>query len=114
MTSKQESGHWIQQSVHFTQVSKLTTGRMVRVVNFLKYGLRSGTYPFPASFGLPTGIAGIVTPSRISHHFGIDRKSTRLNSSHVEISYAVFCLKKKNTLSPRAVLTNPSRYCQSL
>src|SRR5690606_41083465 len=28
---------------------------------------------------------------------GSDRKSTRLNSSHVKISYAVFCLKKKNT-----------------
>src|SRR5204862_1405586 len=28
-----------------------------------------------------------------------DRKSTRLNSSHVEISYAVFCLKKKNAAS---------------
>src|SRR3989442_4945126 len=28
---------------------------------------------------------------------GGDRKSTRLNSSHVRISYAVFCLKKKNT-----------------
>src|SRR5690606_41668152 len=28
---------------------------------------------------------------------GIDRKSTRLNSSHVKISYAVFCLKKKKT-----------------
>src|SRR5690554_8168961 len=27
---------------------------------------------------------------------GADRKSTRLNSSHVRISYAVFCLKKKN------------------
>src|SRR5690242_21555537 len=27
---------------------------------------------------------------------GIDRKSTRLNSSHMSISYAVFCLKKKN------------------
>src|SRR5690606_41874652 len=27
-----------------------------------------------------------------------DRKSTRLNSSHVKISYAVFCLKKKKTL----------------
>src|SRR6202046_5907940 len=27
---------------------------------------------------------------------GRDRKSTRLNSSHVSISYAVFCLKKKN------------------
>src|SRR5690349_24208638 len=29
----------------------------------------------------------------------LDRKSTRLNSSHVESSYAVFCLKKKNYLS---------------
>src|SRR3712207_8139010 len=28
-----------------------------------------------------------------------DRKSTRLNSSHANISYAVFCLKKKNILS---------------
>src|SRR2546427_6643586 len=28
--------------------------------------------------------------------FGIDRKSTRLNSSHSQISYAVFCLKKKS------------------
>src|SRR5690606_40443785 len=28
----------------------------------------------------------------------LDRKSTRLNSSHVKISYAVFCLKKKKTL----------------
>src|SRR2546430_8398134 len=31
-----------------------------------------------------------------------DRKSTRLNSSHSQISYAVFCLKKKNTLSSTA------------
>src|SRR5438067_7312226 len=30
------------------------------------------------------------------HQLWIDRKSTRLNSSHVSISYAVFCLKKKN------------------
>src|SRR5690606_41643519 len=29
----------------------------------------------------------------------LDRKSTRLNSSHVKISYAVFCLKKKNHTS---------------
>src|SRR5260221_8291239 len=29
--------------------------------------------------------------------FNLDRKSTRLNSSHTVISYAVFCLKKKNT-----------------
>src|SRR5690554_7523711 len=30
---------------------------------------------------------------------GIDRKSTRLNSSHVRISYAVFCLKKKTDVT---------------
>src|SRR3712207_7788244 len=30
---------------------------------------------------------------------GIDRKSTRLNSSHANISYAVFCLKKKKDIS---------------
>src|SRR3712207_8068164 len=29
---------------------------------------------------------------------GLDRKSTRLNSSHANISYAVFCLKKKKTI----------------
>src|SRR5256886_10864594 len=34
-----------------------------------------------------------------------DRKSTRLNSSHSQISYAVFCLKKKTSLSPSAPLT---------
>src|SRR2546430_9705075 len=36
---------------------------------------------------------------------GLDRKSTRLNSSHSQISYAVFCLKKKiisRTAGPRA------------
>src|SRR3989440_6553401 len=36
--------------------------------------------------------------------FAQDRKSTRLNSSHDQISYAVFCLKKKNTL---LILSNP-------
>src|SRR2546426_2886267 len=35
--------------------------------------------------------------SRLCTHL-LDRKSTRLNSSHLVISYAVFCLKKKNTL----------------
>src|SRR5690606_40099222 len=46
----------------------------------------------------------VYTPTRrlVKHFSGEtpieeDRKSTRLNSSHVKISYAVFCLKKKNT-----------------
>src|SRR5687768_18095960 len=37
----------------------------------------------------------------------IDRKSTRLNSSHGYISYAVFCLKKKNEiLDPNRIICN--------
>src|SRR2546421_4526874 len=35
----------------------------------------------------------------------IDRKSTRLNSSHDQISYAVFCLKKKNKSTKRERIT---------
>src|SRR3712207_8966756 len=35
---------------------------------------------------------------------GLDRKSTRLNSSHANISYAVFCLKKKNNCPDRGPL----------
>src|SRR5690606_42157911 len=40
------------------------------------------------------GLLGVGIGDRIG--VGEDRKSTRLNSSHVKISYAVFCLKKKN------------------
>src|SRR5438874_13214786 len=47
-----------------------------------------------------------------------DRKSTRLNSSHVEISYAVFCLKKKKLHTGhqrvRVILHNPAAVCPSL
>src|SRR5436305_11522630 len=40
-------------------------------------------------------------------HRSLDRKSTRLNSSHVRISYAVFCLKKKNkNTAKRYVVSN--------
>src|SRR5690606_39768134 len=42
-----------------------------------------------------TGLRGDFDPSPASLAPFEDRKSTRLNSSHVKISYAVFCLKKK-------------------
>src|SRR3712207_7956058 len=45
------------------------------------------------------GALTVINPN-CKYFFGkvtIDRKSTRLNSSHANISYAVFCLKKKNT-----------------
>src|SRR5699024_11071311 len=45
--------------------------------------------------GMPTRIEGLGRPV-LPGSFE-DRKSTRLNSSHVSISYAVFCLKKKKT-----------------
>src|SRR2546430_11227681 len=40
---------------------------------------------------------------------GPDRKSTRLNSSHSQISYAVFCLKKKNVIT-RSELSSARHY----
>src|SRR5690606_36029675 len=43
---------------------------------------------------------GVFTPTEASV---VDRKSTRLNSSHVKISYAVFCLKKKKTKISRNI-----------
>src|SRR5690625_5871265 len=44
-------------------------------------------------------IVGVSNQNAISPNS--DRKSTRLNSSHVAISYAVFCLKKKNKKTRR-------------
>src|SRR3712207_8601752 len=38
----------------------------------------------------------ILVERPLARHLRLDRKSTRLNSSHANISYAVFCLKKKN------------------
>src|SRR2546430_6349401 len=39
----------------------------------------------------------------------VDRKSTRLNSSHSQISYAVFCLKKKKTLHDSTCMLSRTR-----
>src|SRR5690554_8077819 len=74
---------------------------------------RSTLFPYTTLFrspgdGFPAGAAGALSGrgaprhsrggrQRQDHDSRLDRKSTRLNSSHVRISYAVFCLKKKNT-----------------
>src|SRR5262245_65023250 len=55
----------------------------------------SGANPIRLGFSGDVGRPGlpiIRDPERMPHQ---DRKSTRLNSSHLGISYAVFCLKKK-------------------
>src|SRR2546429_1663907 len=68
---------------------------------------RSTLFPYTTLFRSRrrgrAGHAGAVAHHRRQHlrrrlhpEYGPDRKSTRLNSSHGYISYAVFCLKKKN------------------
>src|SRR5690606_39968020 len=59
--------------------------------------------PSPCQIGSPAPPETPPRPGRLPTHDApvsaavppVDRKSTRLNSSHVKISYAVFCLKKK-------------------
>src|SRR5947207_8766111 len=52
----------------------------------------------PASYSAVSRIDDVGAAVRILRKWS-DRKSTRLNSSHTVSSYAVFCLKKKNTQS---------------
>src|SRR3712207_8577554 len=62
-------------------------------------GVRQKGYPSPALDGTGRG-----------DHLGRrDRKSTRLNSSHANISYAVFCLKKKSLLPSSSPPSDPLR-----
>src|SRR2546427_5819169 len=63
---------------------------------------RSTLFPYTTLFRSRTGVDGNPRPrdlrARPLAHRSVrarDRKSTRLNSSHSQISYAVFCLKKK-------------------
>src|SRR5260221_9873889 len=65
---------------------------------------RSTLFPYTTLFrSLPASyirMAKNVAPylRLLSSHLSVDRKSTRLNSSHTVISYAVFCLKKKKVV----------------
>src|SRR2546430_4549517 len=63
---------------------------------------RPGTLPgdYPPSAGLTAPLLSWrydETFNRLLGQSSLDRKSTRLNSSHSQISYAVLCLKKKNS-----------------
>src|SRR3990167_10079723 len=78
--------------------------RMYLVVFFFFFFLmirrppRSTLFPYTTLFRSPSIRGGIPPVSRTVFWDRClqDRKSTRLNSSHSQISYAVFCLKKKN------------------
>src|SRR5438876_3699436 len=65
---------------------------------------RSTLFPYTTLFRSlhgddPPERPGDARPRLLSEGRASDRKSTRLNSSHPSISYAVFCLKKKNPIS---------------
>src|SRR5690606_42038918 len=60
----------------------------------LRRGLIGGRRRCERAAGRSAGDPGRNTGGRV-RSVGSDRKSTRLNSSHVKISYAVFCLQKK-------------------
>src|SRR3712207_7107131 len=56
-------------------------------------------FPVPP---FPDAAAALNTAAELDDGFGEDRKSTRLNSSHANISYAVFCLKKTSSCCGRS------------
>src|SRR5438874_7066442 len=56
------------------------------------------------------GLMNIQFAIKDDRELNIDRKSTRLNSSHVEISYAVFCLKKKKKKKKRKINRKKKKY----
>src|SRR2546430_12265056 len=69
--------------------------------------LRSLPGNWPANRRLSLGISLLsqqLAAERYHRSSDLDRKSTRLNSSHSQISYAVFCLKKKKQLTTRSLL----------
>src|SRR6202790_5803575 len=67
--------------------------------------------PISQSTSYSTPLATI--PFSVSRSTPLDRKSTRLNSSHYNISYAVFCLKKKTTRMETDTTTPLRRHVRS-
>src|SRR5690349_23443011 len=81
----------------------------IHVHRAVERGFRRGLQGGQRSTRVAAGDADDVVERRLGEI--LDRKSTRLNSSHVEISYAVFCLKKKIRRILRLVVSwiqNPS------
>src|SRR3712207_7748225 len=63
--------------------------------------------PYSDETKYPVSYDGTDFLERDTDGDGQDRKSTRLNSSHANISYAVFCLKKKNKKKNASSRTTP-------
>src|SRR5256885_8678177 len=64
-------------------------------------------FNWSGSLALFRNVFGMCPNLRWVHSRSVDRKSTRLNSSHLVISYAVFCLKKKKKQKSPTHHTSP-------
>src|SRR5690606_41140133 len=67
------------------------------LIGFVWLAAVSNLRVLSANWGLMLALFALIAAFQRFYLF-LDRKSTRLNSSHVKISYAVFCLKKKKTI----------------
>src|SRR5690606_40742652 len=80
-TDTRETRH-VRAGAIYTCVSLLESGFVPKPIAGRTWGFATLRIPFP-----------VVVERHATPPIGRDRKSTRLNSSHVKISYAVFCLK---------------------
>src|SRR2546430_2997824 len=94
--------------------SSTPAGYLIAVTVFdANLGSGNSWSPRPSTVALAASASRVVRAIRFSIPSSLrDRKSTRLNSSHSQISYAVFCLKKKK-IQPHATCTVSSPYCAS-
>src|SRR5207249_8125174 len=91
----------------------LAPDALVATAQCLPYGQQLTYWPMRQVILTLTGLNEDASPAQIRDAIttwlrdaGLDRKSTRLNSSHVSISYAVFCLKKKNVVILAMILAD--------
>src|ERR1035438_7452023 len=76
------------------QVEPPRAARLIRELVYSTFFVEDHALHF-YFLGGPDFVVGPRAPAAERNVLGVDRKSTRLNSSHLGISYAVFCLKKK-------------------
>src|SRR3712207_8166387 len=72
------------------------TGAIARTATNIRSGAKT---PVAGMIHAVVLLLILLVAAPLAKHIPIDRKSTRLNSSHANISYAVFCLKKKKYIT---------------
>src|SRR5688500_19672346 len=85
----------VSHSFFFYTIPRPPTCTLFPYTTLFRSGLQAGQCLWGLS-GSRFSVAGVRDTQLNCGSLGVDRKSTRLNSSHLVISYAVFCLKKKN------------------